>query len=217
MNNRERRAEKGFTLIEVLIAVALVSAIFVIVAGALQFSVRAWRNTEASLTAVRDVAFAQSILRRTLESAYPRLAGDDRIDFVGDATGVRFVAETPNALDAPVRSRIAIRSVASEDGVAVVIEITPEFSDTRVEETLIEGMSSVSFSYLPRRRDGAGAPEWTDRWAGEARPPALVKIEAQPAKDDRRRWPALIIALKTDVDAACRYDPLTNFCRGRRQ
>lgn len=214
---KTRRTARGFTLFEVLIAVALLSAIFVIVAGALSFSVRAWRSADASISAMRDVAFAQSMMRQTLEGAYPRLAGNGYVDFAGGADSVRFIGRTPNALNAAARSYIEIRAMEAEDGVTVAIAFSPEFADETVRETMIEGLTELSFSYLPRRQTNAPEPEWADNWTGEARLPALIKIEAQFREDDRRQWPPLIIAPQIDVDAACRYDPLTHFCQGRRQ
>lgn len=214
---KNRRAAQGFTLLEVLIGIALVSMIFVIVASALQFSVRAWRNTDNAITAMQDVAFAQSIMRQALEDVYPRLAGDGYVDFLGDAGGVRFVGRTPNAVSAFARADIELRTVETENGAALAIAFRPEFTDETVRETLIDDLAAVSFSYLPRQKNGAPKPGWTDSWAGEARLPALIKIEVQLREDDRRRWPPLIIAPRIDVDAACRYDPLTNFCQGRRR
>lgn len=214
---KNRQTARGFTLLEVLISVALISVIFIIIAGALQFSVRAWRKADTSITAMQDVAFAQSIIRQTLEEAYPRLGGDGYIDFTGDIDGVRFIGPTPNAINTPTRSHITISTVDAEDGVAISIEFRPEFTEDTVRETLIEGFSDVSFAFLPPKKDGAPPPEWTDKWAGEARLPALIKIDAQPHDEDMREWPTLLIAPQIDVDAACRYDPLTNFCQGRRQ
>lgn len=218
---KKQQASRGFTLLEVLIAVALVSAIFVIVAGALQFSVRAWRASNASITATQDVAFAQSIMRQSLEDAYPRLAGAGAVEFTGAAESVRFIGQTPNALNAPARAYIDISAEetenGAENGIAIVIAFRPEFTSDTVRETLIDGLSNVSFSYLPPRRDGAPEPEWSDHWTGAARLPALIKVDARFPEGDRRAWPPLIIAPQIDVDAACRYDPLTHFCQGRRQ
>lgn len=212
----KQSAARGFTLLEVLVSVALISAIFIIVASALQFSVRAWRISDTSITALQDVAFAQSLMRRAVKGAYPRLAAGGDIEFTGDVNGVRFVGETPNALNAPARAYIEISAMEEESGFNITIAFRPEFTDGPVREVLIDALSGVSFSYLPRRENNGPEPEWTDAWTGQSRLPALIKVEATFHDGDRRQWPPLIIAPQIDVDASCRYDPLTNFCRGRR-
>ncbi len=218
-NRSRRRASGGFTLVEVLIAIALLALLSVMILGALRLGVRAWERGDAAYTGVEDVSFAQLILRRSLEEAYPQLVRGESatvIDFNGSETGVSFLGPAPQSLRPAGRARIVVRSVADGESVTLVIEIRPELANPEnngavIVEPLIEGLESVKFSYLPLGESG-----WRSAWTNETRLPALVKIEAE-ITGGGRVWPTLIIAPRIGVDVACRYDPLTKYCQGRRR
>src|SRR5688572_22764311 len=65
------RRQVGFTLVEMLVALALVALMSVAMLQAYRFSQRALAQTTRVDAAARDVATAQRLLRRLLEQAYP--------------------------------------------------------------------------------------------------------------------------------------------------
>lgn len=67
--NRHRKASSGFTLLEVLVASAVLAMVLVILLGSVTTSLSIWRNTEASMAADREGRSAFQMLADDLANA----------------------------------------------------------------------------------------------------------------------------------------------------
>lgn len=189
-----------------------------ILAG-LRYGFAAWRSGEAVFSGAEEVSLAQEILRRSLEDAYPRVVGEAGagfIDFEGSATRMSFLGPALLPSLSGARERLILSASPDAGHMSLILESRPEVAvsvneGAVVAERLVERMESFTFSYL-----ADGETSWRDQWSNEARLPALIRIEGEPRDGDRRRWPTFIVRPRTDVDAACRFDPLTKYCQGRR-
>ncbi len=205
-------------MLEVLIAVSLLALLSLMVVSGLRFGVRAWHNSSAAVSSVEEIGFAQQFLRRSLTGAYPHLVGEgaQSVDFNGSEAELSFLGPVPQSVSSAARAHLTIRTEPSADGMSLVVEIRPELmrpdeNTAIITETLLDGMESFKFSYLAESET-----DWRDQWENEPRLPALIRIESEPRKGDRRIWPTLIVSPGIDVDVSCRYDPLTKYCQGRR-
>src|SRR3954466_6122521 len=91
--------DAGFTLVEVLVALALFSLLAVLLFDNVKFGLQAWRSGSARADALqRDVA-AQDVLRRLIGNLYPMMLGEGsaqrRIDFDGQAESLEFLGDAP--------------------------------------------------------------------------------------------------------------------------
>ena len=66
-----RRAEAGFTLLELLVSMTLLALLAIAMFGSLRFGARAWDRSEAHGAGMEQVRLVQQLLRRDLEQAYP--------------------------------------------------------------------------------------------------------------------------------------------------
>lgn len=66
-----KRSQRAFTLVELLIALALVSMILLMLFSALRLASRSWDAIEAVHDATADLRVARSFIRRTLRQARP--------------------------------------------------------------------------------------------------------------------------------------------------
>lgn len=209
--------EAGYSLVELLIVLALLGILSILLVSGLTFGTRAWEVGQRSSVAVREIAIAQARLRLSLSETYPFLSTVDptrpRIEFDGEKQRLSFLA-VDRASRTAGRSRIKIERQDNEVGVNLVLRSIPELSlDTAADppsEALIRDIATVSFAYL--RVDGTA---WADVWLDEKVLPRLVRVTVTFREGDRRVWPTFVVAPRLAADVSCTFDPLTKSCRGR--
>jgi prepilin-type N-terminal cleavage/methylation domain-containing protein len=101
-----RDSEAGFTLVELLVALALFSLLCTLLFGNVRFGMRAWQYGAAHAEQVDHTMVVQGVLRRLIEEAYPIfLAGDPthpHVDFNGKQPSLEFLSSAPTR---PARDR----------------------------------------------------------------------------------------------------------------
>jgi general secretion pathway protein J len=222
MMNRAR----GFTLIEMLVALALVAMMSVAMLQAYRFSQRTLMQTTREDSAGRDIANAQRLLRRIVEQAYPfETAGShspvhQTYGLVGDGNSMSLTAPASAHMGGIGFYRYTVgltRSGALK--VAWLVDRNGEPSqlgaDTSQDEDILEGVQSMSVAYLEliERSDGQVESNWRNDWMDRADLPALVRVRLGFAVGDRRRWPDLIVAPRISADANCVFDVVSQMCR----
>lgn len=177
------RRQRGFTLIEVVIALTIVATLLVIMFSGLRVGLLAWqRGDERAETLERTRSITQ-IITRTLGAAYPYQASATRTErarllFDGEPGRVAFVtaaAPFPGADPVAFTAVTLTHSTSPRPGLAVTQKVLPNEKpfDGALTPLLVDGaVSEVRFRYL---KESNG--EWTDSWDG-ARDNALpVAIE----------------------------------------
>ncbi|OGL00458.1 MAG: hypothetical protein A3E31_01380 [Candidatus Rokubacteria bacterium RIFCSPHIGHO2_12_FULL_73_22] len=95
-----RRRERGFTLLEVLIALAIVGALLTIALGGVRVALAAWRRGEDRAEAHQHVRGVAVSLARTVGGAYPyqaraRETSEPAVLFRGTAARLELVTQRP--------------------------------------------------------------------------------------------------------------------------
>ena len=105
MNDRlhHRAPWAGFTLLEVLVALALLGFILVALAGGVRFGVRAWQAEERRGAGAAELEAVHGLLRRMVATAQPLpLAGlgppGTTLFFDGRPNEMSFVSDLPDAI-----------------------------------------------------------------------------------------------------------------------
>jgi general secretion pathway protein J len=216
---------RGFTLIEMLVALTLVAMMSVAMLEAYRFSQRVLAQTTRVDGAIHDVAAAQRLLRRVIETAYPFEppggvgTGETPRGIVGTASG--FSVSAP----APARSGgigLYRYTLALSEGALEMAWATDRNGESVTEtgsesqhEALLKGVDSISVEYLEliERANGDIEPFWRETWIDKLAPPALVRIRVRFASGVRRTWPELIVAPRISTDANCVFDVVSQMCR----
>lgn len=220
---------RGFTLIEMTVALALVSLMSIAMLQAYRFSQRALAQVTRVDAAARDIAGAQRLVRRLIEQAYPFDAppaeGPGRVErgLMGDASTLVLSSPAPAMTGAVGLYRYAFALVKSDAAGRFEVSWTLDRNgaagnasapDAR-REALLEGVESISIAYLELVELGNGQIElnWRDEWVDKSVMPALVRIRITFAPGDPRRWPELVVAPRISADANCVFDVVSQMCR----
>lgn len=199
----------GFTLLEVLLATALLAMALTLAYGALRAAVGAVRSGEALIERTDEVRVAQEFLRRQFSHAMP-LAFEEMEDngerklFEADAEFVRFVAPMPGYLSRGGPHVQWLQVSRERDGYALSFDHAqlngydpemPKPEESRPPVVLLEGMADARFEY--RALDETGElGEWTDAWDDSQQMPMMVRLVVEFDRDDARMWPALEVPLR---------------------
>ena len=199
----------GFTLIEVLIAMTLLSIMVVLLFSSLKICADSWEKGESKITDVNEIAVVYNFFQRHLSVAQP-LWNDFKEDeektfsFQGNADSVHFVSAFPASAG---RSGLQLFSLSltEEDNEPIVkVNLTPfaklaEGSKWPDEEvTLIRHVSDFSLAYFGSE-DGMSEGVWNAEWLNKTVLPRLVKINIQ--LENGIYWPEMIIDLKVTGEA----------------
>lgn len=160
------RNDRGFTLVELLLALSIGAALLAIMFGAVRTGLAAWGRGEArAMILEHDRGLAQ-MLERAVVGTYPYQGtpvegASARIVFDGRPDGLTFVTVSP-AVSAPVPIAFTAMSVSRDDqGLAVRQLALPNHEPIeRVEPVLVDAtVVAVRVRYF-----GGDPAAWKDRW-----------------------------------------------------
>jgi general secretion pathway protein J len=205
---------RGFTLVELLIAMALIGLLTALLFGALHYTAQTAARGTALLDRASDLATTARFLRSALADARPLPEGADGVDgvdgssrdtvaFSGRADRVALVGVPPPQLASSGFYRIEIAldlkkhvlkarwsPLLPDD--AVTDAAVPPLSD------LLAGVVRAEFGYFGAYRD-AVTPVWHDTWEDQSALPRLVRLRI--GFEDGTEAPALVIAVRTATGA----------------
>jgi len=167
--------EKGFTLLEILIAITILSLIAVIIGGSVRLGIRAWEKGEAGIDGSQRLRVLSERLSQQIKSAYPyEIETEDGkvVAFGGGPDSLWFVTSlTTHAAESPLKWV----SYSVKDGALVVKE--GRLPDKKLLEMVSEKgvvlapeVSELSLEYLSREG------RWEESWDLKESLPQAVRI-----------------------------------------
>jgi len=186
-----KRKNAGLTLLETLVALALLAVIAAGLASSLNLGVRIYERVGKGDELAPEFAH-RAIVRGWLSAA----ASLDRLsniptEFVAGETQLRFVtfAPTPFAPDAA-----ALRvTVTTGEGMSFTAETLDDQGDVlhQFDGVLSSDTVAAQISYWDSRAD---PPGWRSNWDDEARLPLLVRIQTNT--QNASNWPEMTVRLQ---------------------
>lgn len=198
------RRQRGFTLLEILLALALLAFLMLGVWGALAGAGRVRHAANAVMAQSEAVRAAQQFLRRYVAAAAPQPwvgAGDSRARmFEGDATSMQYVAPLPMQSGHAGLYLQTLSIEQGEHGVALWLAYQPYAGDQPenaepVRHRLLANLRGGRFQYLAAAAFGRPAG-WRDDWLAVNGLPLAVRIHVDPGWRNRVAFPDMVIPLR---------------------
>ncbi|MEN9896619.1 MAG: hypothetical protein RLZZ66_268 [Pseudomonadota bacterium] len=197
---------RGFTLIEVLIAMSLLSLMMVLLFSSLHIGAKSWQQGEEKIGTINEIAVVQQFFSHHLAHALPQWNDFDPeqervFAFQGKKTSVQFVGAFPASAE---RYGLQLFNVALKDinkKSAVTVSVKPFFPLAENENPfedeieLISDVKQFELAYFGLN-DETGEYQWQTEWLNKELQPRLVKIALELA--DGRYTPDMIVALRVD-------------------
>jgi general secretion pathway protein J len=196
----------GFTLVELLIAIALFGLILTGLYSGLRMATRASDAGEAHATDNDELRAVMRFLRFELNQVYPLVftnEDEDRVIFEGQPDRLMFVARLPQHRG--VEGAYQIFLLEDQDRLVLRYRLTKadhpylfesvESGDVGKEVVLVPGVENVGFSYYGKRGRTA---RFYSRWDDPERLPKLLRMRIRP-KGRGVHWPDLIVPIRAEV------------------
>lgn len=197
---RDCASQSGFTLLELLVAMILLSLVMLMLTSALHFGMRLWDKTENDDSF--EIIATQDFLRRVLSEARPVTpdlkvkARLQNVLFTGGNRSIRFVAPMPGYLGLGGLYELAIYQQGKDNaGNQIDLSWRPfrrtgnSFASSIGWQRmrLLGEVTDVRFAYLGS--DG----QWHNSWQKARHLPKLIRMSVTLDTPDRP-WPSLFVA-----------------------
>lgn len=192
--------ESGFTLVEMLVSLALTALIGVLLIQSLRATGLINRNGQR-LAAQEEVQLVRGHLRRTLADAVRRNGDGRRVTFLGQGDHLTAMIEANHEAERASRIQFDLMAATSPDGTSLGLVETARLVESRAAErpeVLLESIAGLSLRYFGVQAQPGSAewqPRWATQWLRKDRLPSLVEVTVAFPASDSRRWPALILPL----------------------
>lgn len=200
---RHPRDERGFTLLELLIALAIIAALLAIAFGGLRVGMAAWRQGEDRVEAHQHVRGITLALARVVAGAYPYTASrgeapDPQILFLGAENRLELVTQSPpGAFAVPIAFAAVVIEHGEGEAAGLIVRqrAMPNREPFKEATTVLHDRSvtSLKLAYL----DEAGA--WQDAWDAETQKtlPRAVRLSVTATNGTREETlPPMTISLR---------------------
>ncbi|HTS21495.1 MAG TPA: prepilin-type N-terminal cleavage/methylation domain-containing protein [Casimicrobiaceae bacterium] len=211
MSRAALRRQRGFTLIELTVALVLVALIGSVLYGSLSLAGDSWNRGEAKVQRVNEMRSSEDFLRRTLGAQHPlrfHKVADQPLYFLGTRDALSYAAALPGRAGAGMYYfRL---SVDGDSGRLVLARVIPDYAAQALPDfgnaestVLAGGIGAVRFGYFGRDPGSADTvtPTWRDRWDDPQRLPDLIRVDVTPAKGPA--WPTLVVEPRIALEVGC--------------
>lgn len=211
-NMASGRRPAGFTLVELLLAITLMSILLGLTYTGLRAATRSSQRGEQLLAAGGELRAAHQFIRRQLNQMLPLSyaeedstdANPERIVFEGDANRIEFVAPMPGYLGAG-GPQVQVVEVADDGDGGYVVQFSHAllqgFSEDRLHDRdpvlLLEGVKSAGFEFLGRDDEGE-LTGWSSAWDQPGQLPVAVRFDVEFEEGLNLAWPELAAGVRVD-------------------
>lgn len=226
MSVRTQSRAAGFTLLEVVVALTLLSGLLLLIFSGLRLGVRSWDAGALRGDKSDQMLLASSFVRKELTAAFPWRFKDSlavKLAFKGEKQSLRFVSMRPAEIGGGGLAFVAFDfdpAKAQETGGRLVMRRTLAAAEAKdfdaldsIEKfTLMDGVTDVQFEFYGAEND-TNTPLWADHWDYPQRLPSHVRLTMKAGDE---KLPEIVVALKLGEEAGCYESSFQRTCVPRR-
>lgn len=199
------RTSSGFTLLELLVALIVLSLLTGLLIEALRFGGRSWLELRARHDAAYDLRLAYQALSGRLEqivplATTPRAGTPGEQFFDGRRDSLLFASTLPEHAGGEIdlmRLELIDRSGQQD----LVLRFWPAWAGREPPADsdlalVLGGTAGVEFSYFAADPDHGG---WLSEWRRRSDLPRAIKVQVRFADGDQRTWQDLVVRPMVDA------------------
>jgi len=190
------KSRRGFTLIEVTLAMTLAAMIVALLYSAFYLGLRAMEKASVHSEDSQRLRSIETFLGSYIRSAYPyrESSRSSAIFFSGEVDRLTFISSFSIGMGGRGMSRVTLSWSDEEGGVLIMEEGIPvrlgeEGDDAGYRNKLIlwQGVRELRIQYLDPQRDGE---DWTEQWDGTERRslPRAVRVDFRDEDQEEIHW-----------------------------
>lgn len=216
------RRRAGFTLIEVLLAILLLTLLLAGAYGSIRSATRAMHAGEQAIERTNRLRVAQEFIRHQVSRVLPLAFGQDESKgsnylFQGERNFMRFVAPMPGYLSRGGAYVQTLELNHTRDGLQLLFTDqmlngfdmkNPRRVDTE-PEVLVDQIQEGKFEFRTLDEEGK-LGEWKDKWEDSSQMPLMVRIQLTMRDEARVVWPQMEIPLVMHVRVGNPFFPTGN-------
>jgi general secretion pathway protein J len=212
-NTVDQSPQQGFTLLEIMVAMVVLTLIMTASFGALRLGERSWETGLERSGKTETLRTVSGVLERLVSQILPmqwQQNNDKFLAFEGDSHQLRFIGPAPshNGSTGLFEYTLALIPDATNAQLMLYYRLhDPDRSDfaeqgsDRQQVKLVDELRSVLISYYGAPQDKPNVREgWHERWSKEAENyPRLIRIQLA-AGNQQDQWPDLYLPVRTALE-----------------
>lgn len=201
---RAFRQQTGFTLVELIIALVILSFVMVLCGSGFRFGTKVWDSVNTQSERVDVLQAAQGFMRRNISHAliHDRLFTDEEIAnenlFLGDPNRIRFISYSPRyGVDDFL---YAYELYLDKNTNQLSLRYSPynlgeKIAQNKSTSSILDGVKDIEISYFSGFIDEEDGDGWFSNWNDVYNLPLLIKINVTFI-DEQIVWPEMVIQMR---------------------
>ncbi|MCF6317762.1 MAG: prepilin-type N-terminal cleavage/methylation domain-containing protein [Proteobacteria bacterium] len=212
---KSHKQQSGFTLLEIIVVMTMLSLIMVMVYGAINTSRTMAAKGLTRIDASNEVRVVQQLIRRQISRILPmafKEEDDTFVIFAGDEQHIMYVSPMPGYLGKGGPHVQLIEIVNAKGG--KILQFSHWLLNDSLEEdsftdsdqepvVLLENIKSAEFSFVKLDEEGEMG-DWENTWEESENTPLMVRLDVDMGRNALMPWPAMQVALMLDATATNR-------------
>lgn len=188
---------RGFTLVEILIALTIFGMVLVMIFSGLRSAGRTWVKSEAQIEANDTSRMDLGFVRKQLGEVIPLVLIDKRdnpVLFKGEHDAVHFISNLPGHRGGGGLYLLSFHTVWNDNNKELVLSYQPVTADIDPENmkesgkvknvTILDDIKLIEFSYFGSKGQTTN-PSWSDEWQVKTKLPELIRVHIESTSDGR--------------------------------
>ncbi|MFK7794662.1 MAG: prepilin-type N-terminal cleavage/methylation domain-containing protein [Gammaproteobacteria bacterium] len=194
----------GFTLVELIIALLILSFVMLLCASGFKFGTRVWDSVNTQSEQLDSLQAAQGFLRKSISSALinDRLVEDEKeiqqAVFIGNEKKLRYVSYSPQYGVDDYLYKYELFLDSEKNNLSLIYKpynLQLAANKQNQESIIIAGVKDISIEYFSGFETEESNNGWLTSWNDQFVLPLLIKIKLI-FENDQASWPEMVIQMR---------------------